>query len=228
MALTVQNIVDDANNICRHQMADPGVSVAGTPLTIMIPWVDAIHQDVLHTSPVWATYMYTSETFESAVDGSPYTFAWNDMRRIVNVYDTVGKRFLIPYHDLNWATGTGIPTEKNGPPRFKQDQTQQTNAPYPQYYIIENCINEEDGSGVQGITLFPDPRDASYAGTIRVYYQKVVPVLDSETDILLIPDDGKDVMVAGVAMHLSTFLKRPTDTTWWRDQYERMKMTGNV
>lgn len=228
MALTVQQIVDAANNICRHQMADPGVSVAGTPLAIMIPWVDAIHQDVLHTSPVWTPYTYTSETFESAPDGSPYVLSANNIRRVVTLFDTVAKRIIIPYHDLNWATGTGIPAEKNGPPRTKPDQTQQTIAPYPQYYIVENCVEQADGSVVQGITLFSDPHDASYAGTIRVYYQKIVPVLDSETDILLIPDDGKDVMVAGVAMHLSTFLKRPADAAWWLSQYERMKMTGNV
>lgn len=228
MALTVQNICDDANNICRHQMADPGASVSGTPLTIMIPWVNHVHQDVLHTSPVWATFMYTSETFESSMDGSPYVLSANNIRRVVNLYDQKNRRTIIPYHDLNWATGTGIPAEKNGPPRMKPDQTQQTVAPYPQYYIVENCVAEADGSVVQGITLFSDPHEVNYAGTVRVYYQKVVPTLDAANDILLIPDDGRDVMVAGVAMHLSTFLKRPQDTAWWATQYERMKMTGNV
>lgn len=223
MPLTAQQIADDVNIELRHYFADPGASVSGDGLALMVSWINRVHQDVLHTSPIWSTYTITSETFESAVGGSPYILAANNIRRVIEVYDVANRRNLIPYHDINFQTGTGIPQEKAGPPRAKRDQQDQSNAQYPQYYTVENCIVQADGSVTQGIHLISDPDTTDFTGTIRYFYYKAVDEVDDAADNLVIPEDGRDVMVAGVAMHASMFAKRPADAAVWRDLYTTMK-----
>lgn len=228
MALTVQNIADAVACETRNFFGTTSVDLTdATNLALFTGWVDRIHKDVLHTS-IWAAQMLTSETFESApyvegVSGSPYILAANNIRHVLTVHDIHNRRTIIPYHDLNFPAATSSPPERGGPPRTKWDQTQQTSATYPQYYIFEACILAEDGSITQGIHLLPDPYDSAHAGTIRYFYTKMIHTLDAAADILLVPEDGKDIMVAGVSMLAWEYIGYRPKSEAWRVLYESMK-----
>ena len=224
MALTVQSISDDANLHLRQRFGTTTVDLTdATKLALFTGWVDQVHKDVLHTSAVWSKLLVISETFTSAVDGSPYILTANNIRHILSVYDLKNRRIIIPYTDINYPAGTSLPPERSGPPREKHDQQQQVNAPYPQYYIIENCVDSTTGSLTQGLHLLSDPQAVNYTGTIRYFYTKIVDIVDGAADVLVIPEDGRDVMVAGVVMYGMMFDKRINDAQLWAARYESLK-----
>ena len=222
MALTAQVVANDAARETRKYFYDTATNAVATSAeSLFLAWVDHIHKDVLHTS-IWQKLTQTAETFTSTPDGSPYILSANNIRHVLSVHDLKNRRTLIPYHDLNFAAATSTPPERSGPPRPKFDQTQQTSSPYPQYYITEACC-DTDGLFTWAIHLLPDPQDAEHSGTIRYWYSKIVADLTSLGDNLNVPPDGRDIMVAGVAMKVSEYLKRPTDFDRYRSIYEGMK-----
>lgn len=223
MALTVQTVANDAARETRKYFYDTATdAVLSTAESLFIGWVNEIHQDALHTS-IWRTQLITSETFTSAPDGSPYILTANNIRHMLMVHDLKNRRTVIPYNDLDFPAATNLPPERTGPPRPKFDQTQQTSSPFPQYYIFESCILAADGSITQGLHLLPDPVDTAHSGTIRYWYSKMVDDVTAMGDTLLVPNDGRDILVAGVCMKISEYLKRATDFDHYRSIYEGMK-----
>jgi len=224
MSITVQSLANAANLETRQYFGATTVDLTNaTKLALFAGWANQVQRDVLHTS-IWRSQLTTSDTFESAPNGSPYILTANNIRHILTVQDLQNNRIVIPYEDLNFPAATSNqPPERSGPPRTKFDQTQQTSALYPQYYIFESCIQGSDGSIVQGLHLLPDPKTSAHAGTIRYFYTRMVDDVAVAGDILIVPDDGFDLLVAGVAMHISNFLKRTAEAAAWNAVYERMK-----
>ena len=219
MALTVLEVATAANIAIRQQfdLSD------SDQLALFIQWVDQVHKDVLHTSPVWRVFNTASATITSSVAGSPYALT-TTVREIVVVQDLQNSRVLIPWTDVNFPAASSAPPEKSGPPADKWMQSLKTNVPYPQFYLPEVAAA---GGYIGKLHLLPDPSTVDYAGTIRYFYTKVVESVTASGDTLVMPDDGLDVMVAGVAMHASNFLPRPTEADRWAALYGVLKR-GNV
>ena len=222
MPLTAQVVANDAARETRKYFYDTATdAVATSAESLFVAWVNLIHQDVMHTS-IWQKMVQTSEIFTSAPDGSPYILTANNLRHILSVHHLKNRRTLIPYHDMNFAAATSTPPERGGPPRTKFDQTQQSSSLFPQYYITEACC-DTDGFFTWAIHLLPDPQDTEHSGTIRYWYSKIIGEITSLGLNLNVPEDGRDIMVAGVAMKVSEYLKRPADFDRYRSMYEGMK-----
>lgn len=219
--MTVQEIADAVARDLRERVK---IGAVGTDFDLLVSWIDRVHKDVLHTCPVWQTFMLTSDTFQSTPNGSPYILPVNDIRRFVTLHDLANRRTLIPFEDFNYPAATSSsPPERTGKPNPPQFQTQESSKPYPQYYIPEMCIELEDGTVTQGLHLWPDPLTTEYAGTIRFWYIKLAPTLDASADILLVDDDGKDIMCAGVNALAFQYYGYANDAAYWTTIYNNMK-----
>lgn len=221
--ITVQELSDAANLVTRQYFGATTVDLTdATKLALFLAWANETQRDVLHTS-VWKAQLTTSETFTSEPDGSPYILTANNIRHVIAVYDVKNRRQLIPFDDLNFPAATSSPPERSGPARVNFEHTAETSALYPQYYIFESCILASDGTITQGLHLLSDPADTDHSGTIRYFYTKMVDDLTAAASNLTVPDDGRDILLAGMAERICLFRGHRTEAEQWRARYESMK-----
>lgn len=221
MSLTSQSIADDVNVNMREYFGavktTSGAVDADLCLKLFVPWVDQVQKDVLHTS-IWSPLITSSVTFVSSPGGSPYTLSGvTNLRYILSVYDVKNRRMLLPYHDLNFPSATSLPPERSGGPPSKFERSDKTNAPFPEFYITDM-----NGADVR-IFLLDDPNNVSNSGTIRVFYAQDVTTLTTATQALTLPEDARDIMVAGVSAHCAHFLRLANDAASWMGLYTNMK-----
>jgi hypothetical protein len=209
--MTVQDIVDSVSIDMRQVLSN-----IAPDANIIIPWVDRIHKDALHTSLF--NYLLRDVTTVSVVQGtSHYTIAPSggaSVRRILSVYDRTFDRVILPYDDIGFPVSKGDASTPQGSDVPKALLTAATMDQWPEYYLREGATN---------LTLFPAPQKAAFAGTYEVHYEKQAANLTALSDTLLVPDDGKDLIVAGVNMYAALYLKNTGDATGWQQQYEMMK-----
>jgi hypothetical protein len=181
-----------------------------TDANIYIPWVNRVQKDVLHTS-LFNYLTQATESFTTTQDTSVYTLS-TPVRRIILVYDRTFDRIiqdlddiLAPKQDATSPAGPSI----NGAMLSAETMTQ-----WPVYYRR---------TGNTSITLYPAPQKNSYGGAYEITYEGLVPNVVNTTDTLTVPDDGRDVMVAGVNAMAMSYLKLYDESQKWSAEYERMK-----
>jgi hypothetical protein len=211
--MQVQDVVNAVSSDMRQVLAATAPDAA-----IIIPWVDRIHKDALHTS----LYNYLTRnvtTLSTTLNVSSYSLsgASDGIRRIISVYDRTFDRVLLPYESL------GLPSVKQdasaGQPAQIPDAllSATTMTQWPNYYQRLSLASANT------LILFPAPQKAAFQGTYEVYYENEVVTVSNLTDPLLIPNDGLDMMVAGVNSLAAAYLKNPEDYQVYKAQYEAMK-----
>jgi hypothetical protein len=210
--LVVQDVLNAVSSDMRQVLSPSSPDSA-----IIIPWVDRIHKDALHTSLY--NYLIRNMTTVSVLVGqSQYSLAPSgNIRRLVSVYDRTFDRVLLPYESL------GLPSvkadAKTGQPESIPEAllSATTMSQWPEYY------QRISPAGTNSLLLFPAPQKVAFEGTYEVYYEDQVTTLTLDTDTLLIPDDGIDLVVAGVNSLAAAYLKNPEDYQVWKTLYESMK-----
>lgn len=205
--MTVQQIVTQTATDMRQLLSDQEPDAG-----IIIPWVDRIHKDALHSS-IWSYLLRLTVSVPTFVGQSLYNVAvpsGSIMRRILSVYDRTFDRVLIPYGKL--AEGLGL--DKGTPESMISAETM---IQWPEYYLRE---------GVNSLWIFPAPQKAAFTGLFEVHFELGAPNLVNLTDTLLIPDDGIDLIVAGVNSLTASYLKNADESQRWAAMYEKMKMNG--
>lgn len=181
-----------------------------TDVAIYLPWVDRIQKDVLHTS-LFNYLIQATENFNVTASTFSYTLA-TPVRRVLLVYDRTFDRTLQDFDDImapkQDATSPVGPTI-NGSMLSAETMTQ-----WPLYYRR---------TGATGITLFPAPQKSVFGGTYEVHYETYAPDVAAATDTLLVPGDGKDLMVAGVNAYALSYLKLYEEAAKWQATYDAMK-----
>jgi hypothetical protein len=214
MSLQVQDIVNAVSVDVRQV-----IGATGTDASIMIGWVDRVHKDALHSS-LYSFLNQASTTVASVAGTYSYTLTPVDIRRVLAVFDRTFSRALLPLESesapVPLATHVSPPggMPPDGPLGSKLSLSSKTIGPWPEYYRF---------FGTQTLSIFPAPTTATWAGTLEVQYEKQVASLANLTDVLVVPEDGKDLLVAGVNSLAFTYLKQIEDATIWGQQYERMK-----
>lgn len=211
--MTVQDIVNSVS-LDMRQVLSPMAPDAN----IIIPWVDRIHKDVLHTS-LFSTFNQFVTTIDVVSGTSSYSLSLGSqpsVRRITSMYDRTFDRVILPYESL------GLPSVKadaeTGEPEGipKPMLTAATMEQWPEYYKRIGASST--------IALFPAPQKAAFNGTYEIYYEGQVATLLNLTDVLVVPNDGEDLVVAGVNSLAAAYLKNPDDTAYWKTAYETMKL----
>lgn len=210
MSLTVQNIVDAVSTDVRKVLNN-----SGSDATLMIGWVDRIHKDLLHNG-IYHFLTDQVSTITTVAGTSQYavTFA-QPIRQILLVYDRTFNRELLDVRAASAPQSQG----NNGPNpgeeqlRSKITLDHKTQMPWPEYYKLV---------GTNQIYLFPAPQ-SPWIGTIEIYSDTQVSSLANLTDVLVIPEDGKDALVAGVNWMAMSYLKFEGETARWMQVYEMLK-----
>lgn len=213
--MTVQDIIDSVSIDMRQVLSN-----APPDSSIMIPWIDRIHKDALHTSLF--NYLLRGFAVIAVVQGQaqyqvapePSEGGNTVIRRILSVYDRTFDRILLPFEDIGFPVvkGDAVPPQGSDTPKAMISAT--TMEQWPEYYLRE---------GVASITLFPAPQKVAFNGNYEVHFEQQAFNLTATTDTLMIPDDGKDLMVAGVNMYAALYLKNGGEAQGWQQQYEMMK-----
>lgn len=206
--MTVQDVINSVSLDMRQVLSN-----ASPDSTIIVPWVDRIQKDVLHTS-LFNALLRTSQTLTVTENVSSYTLSTTTVRRITSVYDRTFDRLLQPYENMAYPTVKADETSGAQAVLPTPMLSAETMVQWPTYYLRE---------GVNTLVLFPAPQKAAFGGNYEVYFETYAPDLAATTDTLLIPNDGKDMVVAGVNMLASQYLKNTEDAQAWTQQYEMMK-----
>jgi len=212
MALTVQNIVDSVSNDMRKVLSNSGADA-----TLMIDWVDRIHKDALH-SGIFSFLNVTAITQATSAGTGTYALSPTDIRRIIQVYDRTFDRVLLPIRQL-----TPLPqrdqSDHEGADYDKGPALARTMGKFPEYYDLLGTVT---------FRIFPAPTVAAFASTLEIYYEKHVVTLTTLAGTLVVPEDGKDMVVAGVNFMAASYLKREDEAKQWFGIYEKLKKGESV
>jgi hypothetical protein len=210
MSLTVSSISADVSIDVRQVLAPTDTKIAG--------WVDRIHKDCLHSS-VYSYLNIATTSFQTAVNQQQYTLVPQNIRRILGMYDQTRNRVLFP---LERATSPTSQVEK------QESGAGQSGGPSTKYGAgFTSALSLQAGQpeyfrhiGAQAISLFPIPIQVL---TIGVSFEQQVATIVNPTDVLLIPEDGRDMVVAGVNWLANAFLKRTEEAQAWMQVYQALK-----
>lgn len=210
--MQVQDIINATSNDVRQVLS----SVTDT--SVIIPWVDRVQKDALHTSLY--NYLLQNVATINVVQGtSSYTVTTspNTIRRILLVYDRTFDRVLLPIDNVDFpaAKADAVANQQTSPNPMPM-LTATTMQQWPEYYRREN------GTG-QNIIIFPAPQKSAFNGTYEVHYEANAPDLANTTDALTLPNDAKDMVVAGVNALACAYLHLDNETQFWTTLYEQMK-----
>lgn len=214
--MQVQDVLNAMSTDMRQVISPTGING-----TLFISWVDRIQKNALHTSPVYNWLLKQMATMSVVSGTSSYTVTTSSApRRVLSVYDRTFDRILLPIEQLGLpASQAEDTTQLQGvAPIPKPMLSAATSEQWPEYYQRLATT----GNQIQ-IALFPAPQKSAFNGTYEVYYEMVAPAVANLTDALLIPDDGLDLMAAGVNMYAASFLKLTDEVQYWAQQYEALK-----
>lgn len=211
MALTVAGIASDSSIDVRQVLLATDTKFIG--------WVDRIHKDCLHSS----LYSYLNNgttSFPTVVGQQQYTLTPTNIRRVKTMYDQTRNRVLFP---IERATSPIAQVEGQEP---SPGQASSADTKYGQGFT--KALSLQSGQpeyfrhiGAQTVSLFPIPNQVL---TIGVSFEQQVSTLVNPTDALIIPEDARDMVVAGVNWLCNAFLKRSEEAQAWLQIYQALKL----
>jgi hypothetical protein len=210
MSLTVAGIQSDVSIDVRQVLTATDSKI--------IPWIDRIHKDCMHSS-VYSYLNIATTSFVTVPSTQQYTLTPTNIRRILGMYDQTRNRILLP---IERATSPTSQVEKQEP---GAGQTGGAEIKYGPGYA--KALSLQSGQpeyfrhiGAQVVSLFPIPQQQL---SIGVSYEQQVVTLVNTTDILVIPEDARDMVVAGVNWLANAFLKRNEEASAWLQIYQSLK-----
>jgi hypothetical protein len=204
--MTAQDIADAVSIDMRRL-----ISNTDPDLSVIVGWIDRVHKQVLHSS-VYAAFNIAQTTISTVASTTNYTLP-SDVRRIRTVYNRTLSQLILPLEPAAEPAATmEHTTPAIGGPQAPDAKilTLRVHGPFPLYY---QRVGGE-------LILFPQPRLAG--NKIEVTYEKIVPTITSASTILTVPDDGKDIMVAGVNALVALYLKRNDEAQQWYAMYQKL------
>lgn len=210
--LLASDIINDASKDLRS-VIDP----TGDGGAFLLGYVDRIHKDVLHTS-IYSHLARGMVTVNVSAGTSSYPLGAGDLRRVLTVFDRTSSRVLLPLSISMSPLPTG---DQSG-----SDPTQVSPLSIPQVSDIRNRFSQSGYAEYflltdsNTLTLFPTPNES---GSVEVYYEQQVPTINTIDANLTVPDDARDMLVAGVNYLASQYLKKSEEAASWFQLYQRLK-----
>ena len=205
--MTAQDVINSVATDIRGVL-----STAAPDANIFLPWVDRIHKDVLHTS-LFNHLIQAVQPVNVTLSTSIYTLA-TPARRITMVYDRTFDRIILPIDALALPTTKGDAQDSAPATLPKPMISAATSEQWPEYYRR---------IGATSLYLFPAPQKAAFAGTYEIHYEGYAPDITTLASTLLVPNDGQDLVPAGVNREACQYLKLAAEVQYWAAVYESMK-----
>lgn len=225
MALLISEILDDLSLETQKDLDFQNGT--GDELALMTAWLNHTQQDLLHTGIF--KHLLRAFTTVGNAEATPYfTLPVTDVRRVDAVYDYTNRVFLAPLETAYSPTPLSSPEDKPRAPKPPLDLAAfRASGLSPQFYWVSTEILT--GTPYTKIYLLPPP-ETDHIGTLWVYYTKVAPTIASSTDNnnLIIGQDGRDALFAGVASRAFSYLDQPDKAAAWRAVYEGAKMGERI
>lgn len=211
MSLTVSSIAADSSIDVRQVLLATDTKFAG--------WIDRVNKDCMHSS-VYSYLNRSTTSFTTVIAQQQYQLTPTNIRRILGMYDQSRNRILFPLERITSPVSQvetqepspgqqGSPGTKYGP-GFVSALSLQSGQPEAFRHI-----------GAQTISLFPIPNQVLNIG---VSFEMQVLTIINPTDVLSIPEDGRDMVVAGVNWLANAFLKRNDEAAAWLQIYQALKL----
>lgn len=215
--MIVQDVVNAVSIDTRRVLANSGDDAQ----TIM-GWVDRVHKDVLHTS-LYVNQNLNAVSLTTSAGVNTYTLTPpTPIRRIVSIYDTTFNLSLTPSDvELDLPTPTQAHVDESAGRSFSQ--IQQAQALPHQVYKFGGLPEYFRFMAPSTLRLRPAPSTAAYVSTLNITYEQLVTTLSSLTSSLIVPDDGKDVIIAGVNWMAMAYIGRPQEAMSWFQLYQQLK-----
>jgi hypothetical protein len=210
VALTVSSISSDVSIDIRQVLVPTDTKLIG--------WIDRIHKDCMHSSVY--SYLNIGTTSITTVAGqNSYSLTPTNIRRIMGVFDPTRSRILFP---IERATSPVSQVEKQETNPGQQGSPQQQ---FGQPGIVPMSLQSSQPGyfrhiGPSTINFYPVPQQVLQ---LNISYEMQVVTLVNETDVLLIPEDGRDMVVAGVNYLANIFLKRTDEAQIWAQIFSALK-----
>ena len=217
--MTVQDIINAVSTDTRQVLLP-----SGNDAEVILNWVDRVHKDVLHTSLYVNQNLGTTQA-TTTVGTNAYTLSpTTSIRRIVSVYDLTFNLSLNPADaELEGPPPTGSQAADT------QGKPVQTTAPFPhQAYKFGGTPEYFRFIAPATLVIRPAPPATAYTSTLSVVYEQLVATLTNLTNELIVPDDGKDVMVAGVNWMAMAYIGRSQEAMSWFQLYQQLKSGGRI
>jgi hypothetical protein len=214
----VQDIVN-AVSIDTRQV----LQASGNDANVIMSWVDRVHKDVLHSTLFTNQNMATTSTTTSVLTSSYTLNPTTPIRRIISIYDTTFNMSLTPA-DVDLDSPTPVMTRVN---EEQGHSSAQINNPHPsQAYRFGGTPEYFRFIAPATLLIRPAPASAGYVSTLNIVYEQLVQTLSTLSAPLIVPDDGKDIMVAGCNWMAMAYIGRPQEAMSWFQLYQQLKQ-GN-
>lgn len=225
MSLLVSDILSATANDVRQVLSSSSDS------SVMIDWVNRINKDVMHSS-VYDNILQAVAAGTYTSGSTTLTVTLTNARRVLAVFDKIWNRPLIPLERSMSPSPTGDQAGPlTGPPTFDRYEKQRR----PNQLVnIELRATDNTTFSLQalpypwpefysapGSSVYVFPAPVASTGGADVLYEKNTTNLTSTGATLDVPDDGKNVVVAGVNMLAYAYLKRMEDAGFWQKEYLR-------
>lgn len=217
--MIVQDIVDSVSIDTRQVLA-----ASGNDANVIIGWVDRVHKDVLHTT-LYTNQNLATTTFSTVVGQAAYTMTPpSSIRRIVAVYDSTFNMSLTPA-DVDLDSPTPTQTRVNE----EQGRVATGNNPHPaDAYHFGGTPEYYRFIAPATLLVRPAPATVGYISTLNVVYEQLIPTLSNLQSPLIVPDDGKDVICAGVNWMAMAYIGRPQEAMSWFQLYQQLKQSNRL
>jgi hypothetical protein len=222
MSLTVAGIAADVSVDIRQVLLPSNANDLG----FLTGWIDRVHKDLLHSS-LYSYLNLTTTNFLTVKDQQTYVVDTGvAARRIVGMYDQTRDRLLFP---LEKASSPVSQTEKQetNPGQIGGYQAVYSQPPGSaqslqsgQAEYFRHLPNSSTASATSiTFSLYPIPKQVV---TFSVSTENQVDTV-AAGDPLLLPEDARDMMVAGVNFYANLFLKRSEEAQMWMQVYEKLR-----
>jgi len=213
--MIVSDIINSVNIDTRQVL-----NSSGDDAIRILDWVDRVHKDVLHSS-IYVNQNLANTQVTTLVGVNAYTLTPLNIRRIVSIYDLMFNMSLTPSDvDLDQPSPTSAQAnEVQGRPMAAAQ------GPFPhQAYKFGGTPEYFRFIAPKTLVLRPAPPSTAWLSTMSVVYEQLVTTLTSLSATLLVPDDGKDVMCAGVNWMAMSYIGRQQEAASWFQLYQQLKV----
>lgn len=207
--MTVQDVVNNTSQDFRTILTSSGADA-----NIIMTWVDRVHKDCLHSS-IYSSLNRATQTITCVNGTSAYTLS-PAPRRITSVFNRTGNRVVTPYQTLQGPVPEADQTEgaAGSAPMGLQDRADLHDR------INSRFVEFFQHAGSTGLNVYPTPVSTD---VLEVTYEIQVTTLSALGTTLTIPDDGLDMVIAGVNLYMAQYLARTADVQTWGAIYEKLK-----
>jgi hypothetical protein len=218
--MIVQDVVN-AVSIDTRQV----LNTSGNDANVIMSWVDRVHKDVLH-STLYTNLNLGTTSIATVLNSTSYILTPpTTIRRIVSVYDTTFNMSLTP---ADAELDTPSPVEARVSEDSGRSAAPSSVVPHYQAYKFGGTPEYYRFIAPTTLLIRPAPETTAYIATLSIVYEQTVSTLSSLTASLLIPDDGLDVVCAGVNWMAMAYIGRPQEAMSWFQLYQQLKQGNRI